>query len=248
MNFPILSTIVFIPLIGALFILITKGTQKNVEKNSKYVAIFISFANFLLSLFLWFSFDVTNSEFQFCTECIIEADNIDRPSIKEQLSNLGDSFILAGNKMKVKIHIHTNNPSKVFSICESFGEIKNQKADDMHAQIASSHHKKSNIAIVTDSGCDILEDPHNTNIHMIPVRYSFGDKEYIDKISQSSEEFYEELKNNPIHPKTSQPPTGDFINKFDLVIKFSLRDTLIDPIKGCLFRYSNAKILFLNHQ
>ena len=57
MNFPILSTIIFIPLLGAFFILLTKGSQKNIEKNSKYVAIFSSLANFFLSLFLWFSFD-----------------------------------------------------------------------------------------------------------------------------------------------------------------------------------------------
>jgi len=68
MNFPILSAIIFIPLIGALFILITKGNQKNVEKNSKYVAIFSSIANFLLSLFLWFSFDASVSDFQFVEE------------------------------------------------------------------------------------------------------------------------------------------------------------------------------------
>ena len=65
MNFPILSAIIFIPLVGAFFILITKGNQKNVEKNSKYVAIFSSLVNFLLSLFLWFSFDPEISEFQF---------------------------------------------------------------------------------------------------------------------------------------------------------------------------------------
>ena len=65
MNFPILSAIIFIPLIGAFFILITKGTQKNIEKNSKYVAIFSSSANFLLSLFLWYSFDNSVSDFQF---------------------------------------------------------------------------------------------------------------------------------------------------------------------------------------
>ena len=55
MNFPILSAIIFIPLIGAFFILITQGSEKNVEKNSKYVAIFSSLANFFLSLFIWFS-------------------------------------------------------------------------------------------------------------------------------------------------------------------------------------------------
>jgi len=68
MNFPILSAITFIPLIGAIFILITRGSQKNVEKNSKYVAIFSSLANFLLSLFLWYSFDNLNPEFQFIEE------------------------------------------------------------------------------------------------------------------------------------------------------------------------------------
>ena len=50
MNFPILSAIIFIPLIGAFFIFVTKGVQKNVEKNSKYVAIFSSLTNFLLSI------------------------------------------------------------------------------------------------------------------------------------------------------------------------------------------------------
>ena len=68
MNFPILSAIIFIPLIGALFIFITRGSQKNVEKNSKYVAIFCSLANFLLSVLLWYLFDTSTPEFQFIEE------------------------------------------------------------------------------------------------------------------------------------------------------------------------------------
>jgi len=65
MNFPILSAIIFIPFIGALFISITRGEQKIVLKSSKYVAIFSSLANFFLSIVLWFSFDASTSEFQF---------------------------------------------------------------------------------------------------------------------------------------------------------------------------------------
>ena len=68
MNFPILSAIIFIPLIGAFFIFVTKGLQKNVEKNSKYVAIFTSLTNFLISIFLWYSFDTSTPEFQFVEE------------------------------------------------------------------------------------------------------------------------------------------------------------------------------------
>ena len=68
MNFPILSAIIFIPLIGALFILPIIGEQKIVIKNSKYVALFSSIANFFLSLFLWYSFDSSIAEFQFTEE------------------------------------------------------------------------------------------------------------------------------------------------------------------------------------
>ena len=52
MNFPILSSIIFIPLVGALFIFLTKGEQKNVEKNSKNVAAVIDMSKrglFILS-------------------------------------------------------------------------------------------------------------------------------------------------------------------------------------------------------
>ena len=68
MNFPILSAIIFIPLIGALFIFITRGNTKTVEKNSKYVAIFTSLVNFLITIFLWFSFDNSTANFQFVEE------------------------------------------------------------------------------------------------------------------------------------------------------------------------------------
>ncbi len=65
MNFPILSAIIFIPLIGAFFVFIIKGEQKNIDKNSKNVAIFTSVVNFFLSLFLWFSFNNSIQNFQF---------------------------------------------------------------------------------------------------------------------------------------------------------------------------------------
>ena len=65
MNFPILSAIISIPLIGALFIFATRGEQKNVEKNSQYIAVFSSFTNFFIALFIWYSFDASTAEFQF---------------------------------------------------------------------------------------------------------------------------------------------------------------------------------------
>ena len=68
MNFPILSTLIFLPLLGASFIFLSRS-QEN-DKGVKYVALFTSFANFLLSIFLWLTFDQNISSFQFVEEKI----------------------------------------------------------------------------------------------------------------------------------------------------------------------------------
>ena len=65
MNFPILSAVTFLPLVGSLFILLIKDSSDKAIDNTKYVAIFTSFANFFLAIFLWFSFDTSTADFQF---------------------------------------------------------------------------------------------------------------------------------------------------------------------------------------
>ena len=65
MTFPILSSITFFPLIGAFFILLTKDSPQNNNLNSRYVAIFVSFVNFFISIYLWILFDHSTSNFQF---------------------------------------------------------------------------------------------------------------------------------------------------------------------------------------
>ena len=66
MNFPILSTLIFIPLISSFFILLSKDKTNN--NSSIYISLFSSFATFLLSLFLWFLLDFNTSQFQFVEE------------------------------------------------------------------------------------------------------------------------------------------------------------------------------------
>mgnify|MGYP001166794955 CR=1 FL=1 len=62
MNFPILSSLILLPTIGALFLLFSKDKNSN---TGKYVALFTSFVNFLISIYLWFLFDSSSSDFQF---------------------------------------------------------------------------------------------------------------------------------------------------------------------------------------
>ncbi len=66
MTFPILSTIIFLPLLGALFIFISN--KKNESSSAIYISIFTSMANLLLTFFLWYSFDKSFAGFQFIEE------------------------------------------------------------------------------------------------------------------------------------------------------------------------------------
>ncbi len=62
MDFPILSSLILLPSIGALFLLFSKDQSSN---TGKYVALFTSYVNFLISIYLWFLFDPNSSNFQF---------------------------------------------------------------------------------------------------------------------------------------------------------------------------------------
>ena len=67
MNFPILSSLIILPTIGALFIFFVRSSNSQYQ-SSKYVALFITLANFFLSLYLWIVFDKSIVDFQFVEE------------------------------------------------------------------------------------------------------------------------------------------------------------------------------------
>ena len=64
MNFPILSSLILLPTIGALFIFFVRSSSEKYQA-SKYLSLFISIANFILSIYLWYVFDKNSVEFQF---------------------------------------------------------------------------------------------------------------------------------------------------------------------------------------
>ena len=69
MNFPIISALILLPTIGSIFLLFSKTNNEN-NLTIKYVALFTSVVNFLLSIYLWYLFDPSTSEFQFIEERI----------------------------------------------------------------------------------------------------------------------------------------------------------------------------------
>ena len=62
---PLLSLIIFLPLVGAAMILTIRGEAEIVARNARAVALWTSLATFILSLGLWAWFDPASPDFQF---------------------------------------------------------------------------------------------------------------------------------------------------------------------------------------
>jgi DegV family protein with EDD domain len=182
--------------------------------------------------------------FRFCTECIVTGTDIDRRKLRETLSALGDSLVLAGTKRKAKIHIHVNEPEAVFRAAQRYGALSGEKADDMLRQQHSTHGVSSRFAVITDSAADIPDELLETHdIHIVPLRLQFGERGYLDKVSISSSEFYNELRTNPVHPTTSQPSPGDFRRQYQFLASHYpdvISISLTGQVSGTLQAAQNA--------
>ncbi len=64
-NWPLLSLLIFLPLVGVGMILFIRGGEETVRRNARNVAMWTSMTVFVLSLFLWTDFDRTAAGFQF---------------------------------------------------------------------------------------------------------------------------------------------------------------------------------------
>jgi NADH-quinone oxidoreductase subunit M len=64
-GWPLLSLVTFLPLAGVVFILVLRGAEEDVARNSHWIALWTSLITFLVSLFIWTGFDPSAAGFQF---------------------------------------------------------------------------------------------------------------------------------------------------------------------------------------
>jgi DegV family protein with EDD domain len=161
---------------------------------------------------------VTHDEitFRYCTEALIIAENLDKSKIRNVIKVCGDSLVVAGSPKKMRIHIHTDFPAELFSYLRRFGNITYQKVDDMVMQHEILNNRKSGIAILTDSSCDLPKEViDRLQIHMVPLSIHFGDTFYLDRYTIQPEQFYSLLANSEQNPTSAQPSIRDFQNKYE---------------------------------
>lgn len=154
--------------------------------------------------------------FRFCTEALINGHQLDKTKIRNFIQYSGDSLVVAGSTEKVRVHIHTDFPAEVFSQLQKFGNITYQKVDDMVMQNEIQFNRKSPIALVTDSTCDIpkhLIDQYQ--IHVVPLSLHFGSTYFLDRVTINPPQFYSMLTLSDEVPTSAQPASKEFQNKYE---------------------------------
>lgn len=181
---------------------------------------------------------------RYCTEGMIESPTLDIESIKQELMSLGDSFLIANNRQKAKIHLHTDVPYRMFEILQSKGKITYQKVDDMKKQNDVVERRRSNIALVTDSIADLppsFIDQHQ--IHVLPLNIMLGDTNYLDKLTIRNKTVLEYIENHSKLPTSSQPDYKTVENLFTFLssyYKSIIVVTVAKPLSGTYSLISKA--------
>ena len=153
--------------------------------------------------------------FRYCTEAILKNLTVKDTAVQRLLSDSGNSVVVAGSETTCRIHVHTNHPTQLFQELKSMGTITFQKVDDMVRQQETIFKRKWNIALVTDSTCDLAEELiDNYQVNVVPLNINFGDNHFLDKVTIQPEQFYDMLETEAEFPKTSQINEQAFTNLY----------------------------------
>jgi DegV family protein with EDD domain len=166
--------------------------------------------------------------FRFCTEALVRGPELPSQEIvREALRDVGDSLIVIRAAGVLKIHVHTDDPERVFGYLRELGTLVTHKAEDMHAQHAvvdraAAHVQLARrpVSVVTDSACDLSEEIVRAHgIHVAPMTLIEGDRTYRDGIDITAGDFHERLRSQAALPTTSQPTPQAFLDTFSLAFE-----------------------------
>ena len=160
-------------------------------------------------------------EFRYCTEAYLADLKINLSELREKIADLGDSLIAAGDKNKLRVHIHTNNPPELFIRLKRYAEILDQKADDMQLQQTVKYQRKHKTAILTDSIADLpaeYRDQHQ--IHLLPLNILVDGTNYLDKLTIDSENFFDIIDDAEEYPSSAQPAVKKIEDKLNYLAEY----------------------------
>ncbi|GMU42753.1 MAG: DegV family EDD domain-containing protein [Xanthomonadales bacterium] len=170
------------------------------------------------------------SSFRYCTECVLSGSDLDLARVRAALAVLAlDSLVVAGGRERVRVHAHIDQPNRLFEALSGLGAVTARKADDMQAQARLRAAPFQRVRVVCDSAGDVPpSEAERLGITIVPVRLNFGEDDYLDRITMAPRELYRRLRAGGVHPRTSQPPPGDFRRAYELALSHCEQVASID--------------------
>ncbi len=169
-------------------------------------------------------FPGATERFRFCTEALVRGDRLPtQEAVRGRLRDEGDSLIVIRADDVLKVHVHTDEPERVFGYLRSVGRLVTHKAEDMRAQhaaverAADQHIRLARrpVTIVTDSAADLPEEILRAHgIHVTPLLLVDGDRTLRDGVDVSARDFHARLIAEAPLPTTSQPAPADFLETY----------------------------------
>jgi fatty acid kinase len=76
-----------------------------------------------------------DSRYQYCTNFIVSGTGLQSRELLPGLEGLGDSALVVGDEVTLKVHVHTDDPEAAVKLCEGAGRVTNLDVADMREQI-----------------------------------------------------------------------------------------------------------------
>ena len=77
-----------------------------------------------------------DSRFRYCTNFIVSGSGLSSRDFLPRLEGLGDSVLVVGDEVTLKVHVHTDIPEAAVALFEDAGKVTNLDVADMREQIA----------------------------------------------------------------------------------------------------------------
>ncbi|MFH0915910.1 MAG: DAK2 domain-containing protein [bacterium] len=178
----------------------------------------------------------TESRFDYCTSFLITGQALDRASLEEKLSRLGDSLLVVGDSSRLKVHVHTDDPGQVIGLATSLGALTEIEIDNMKVQIAARDERLLQVA------GSALVDPGITQV--VAVVAGEGNKalfrnlgvDFIVDGGQSMNPSAEDLM-RAVEEATAPsiiilPNNSNVVMTADQTVKLTERDVLVVPTRS----------------
>ena len=147
--------------------------------------------------------------FAYCTEFIVEGDNMDGNKLRNVIEKMGDSMVFVQDEDLIKVHIHTNAPGIALEEALKFGSLKKVKIENMkdqHSTIIEGAHDGYSEASDTLSDSGVTNSLYDDDYGFIAVAMGDGFVNIFKDLG---------IQGNIVGGQTMNPSTEDFLKEIE---------------------------------